>query len=111
MEPPNYFVNLCVFIVIVLGSTLATREIQPKRLECGGAITSDDGVVEYPGLQETLIEGETCIWTIHLNSTKDFVLNFTKFDVRSNSPSFDCSDGGMRIYSLANEKELNNSYT
>jgi len=85
-------------------------EISPKRTECGEAIISDTGAIEYPGAltEDGLYRGEICAWTIHLNSTKDFHIVFQKFDIRSTSPNFDCSDTGIRFYSLENSKDAFN---
>jgi len=84
-------------------------EISPKRAECGEAIISDTGAIDYPGITgENLYPGEICAWTIHLNSTKDFRFHFQKFDLRSTSPNFDCSDVGIRFYSLENSKDAVN---
>jgi len=105
-----------LFLLLHFGTTttVAGSDVSPKRTECGGSIASDYDVIVYPesGSGESLTRGETCVWTLHLNSTKDFNFNFQKFDLRSTSPNFDCSDIGLRIYSLENSKDsINYTYT
>jgi len=72
-----------------------------KRTQCGGTIKADSNFLAYPGVAgESLIPGETCVWTIHLETTRDFKINFTEFDVNDSGPS--CANGAVRLYSLSN---------
>jgi len=72
-----------------------------RRAECGGTLKADANSLSYPGVAgESLIPGETCVWTVHLETTRDFRINFTQFDVNA-SNSF-CVNGAVRLSSLSN---------
>jgi len=110
MKDDNKILLIHLFSLLLLSLTVCGSEISPKRTECGEAIVSDTGSIDYPGAftGDSLYRGEICAWTIHLNSTKDFHIVFQKFDLRSTSPNFDCSDIGIRFYSLENSKDAFN---
>jgi len=104
------FINILLLLVAFAASSCAI-EISPKREECGGTFTSDYEVFSYPAGSESLYPGEVCVWTVHLSTEMDIGFTFSKFDFHSISPNFDCSDSGIRIYPLANEKDLVQNYT
>jgi len=61
----------------------------------------DSSSISYPGvLGESLIPGETCVWIIHLKTTRNFRIQFTDFDVSASNSSY--VDGGVRLYSPSN---------
>jgi len=104
-----------VFSIVLVSTSqikcaLGSNGKTPKREQCGQSIISDSGLLEYPGPLngDNLYRGEVCVWTLHLNLTQNFSINFQKFDLRSTSPNFDCSDIGIRIYSLQNSKDAVN---
>jgi len=87
--------NILVCLALVLISS-----VHAKREECGGSFITDSDTIQFPGEEEALIAGEVCVWTVHLNTTQGFRINFDLFDIQSNRA--DCSDGGVKIYSLTN---------
>jgi len=103
-------------ILLLLAAFVASNcaiEISPKREECGGTFTSDYETISYPAgtASDALYPGEVCVWTIHLSTEMDIGFTFSKFDFHSISPNFDCSDSGIRIYPLTNQKDLVQNYT
>jgi len=92
----------CCFLLLVLESFfLAVSVPEFRRTECDGRLKADSNSLSYPGVAgESLIPGETCVWTIHLETTRDFRINFTEFSVNASDSS--CADGAVRLYSLSN---------
>jgi hypothetical protein len=72
-----------------------------KRTLCGGTIIADADSLIFPGEGDSILPGEVCVWTLHLESTNDFRFNFQQFDSSSSTGS-DCEGGGMRLYSISN---------
>jgi len=70
-----------------------------KRSQCGGTITADSNSLAFPGPGESLLPGEACVWTIHLETSRDFRFNFSQFNVTSENG---CRDAGIRLYALSN---------
>jgi len=94
-------------IVLLLVATAATSSEQlgetgvtgTRRLNCGGSFTADSSSLILSG-GDSLLPGESCIWTIHLETTRSF--RFTLTNYTDDSTDLDCSDAGIRIYSLTN---------
>jgi len=96
----KYFIILFQLALLSSGA-LSQDETQVRRSECGGTLKADTNSLSYPGVAgESLIPGEICVWTIHLETTRDFRLNFTQFDVNASNSS--CVNGALRLYSLSN---------
>jgi hypothetical protein len=72
-----------------------------KRTQCGGTITADAESLIFPGDGDSILPGEVCVWTLHLETTNDFRFNFQQFNSSSSTGS-DCEGGGMRLYSISN---------
>jgi len=102
--------NFLLFLLLILISSSffieraaceCFKSSKPRRNPCGGSLKADSESLSYPGVPGlSLIQGETCVWTIHLESTRDFRINFTEFDV--NASNYSCTDGAIRLYSLSN---------
>jgi len=97
------------FLLLILSSSLIIGGVfceellssNLRRNPCGGSLKADYSSLSYPGVAgESLLPGETCVWTIHLETTKDFRINFTEFDVNASNST--CSDRAVRLYSLSN---------
>jgi len=92
---------LVLFHLALLFVGALSQEQRIRRSECGGTLKADTNSLSYPGVAgESLIPGETCVWTIHLETTRDFRINFTQFDVNGSNSS--CVNGAVRLYSLSN---------
>jgi hypothetical protein len=85
---------------IVFFTFLNITTSQAKRNECGGQLIADSDSVDFPGEGETILPGEVCVWTVHLNSTRDFRLNFKRFNIAASNSR--CTEAGVRIYSISN---------
>jgi len=85
-------VNILLLLAAIVPSNSDT-EISPKREEYEGTFTSDYETVSYSARGDTLYP-EVCAWTV----------TFSKFDLHSISPNFDCSDSEIRIYPFTNKK-------
>jgi len=96
----KYLIILFQLALLFLGA-LSQDQKQVRRSECGGTLKADTNSLAYPGVEgESLIPGEICVWTIHLDTTRDFRFNFTQFDVNASNSS--CVNGALRLYSLSN---------
>jgi hypothetical protein len=94
------------FLQVVLTLALAilvegSDELESKRSQCGGSVTADADSLIFPGKGDSILPGEVCVWTLHLESTNDFRFNFQQFNSSSSTGS-DCEGGGMRLYSISN---------
>jgi len=85
---------LLLLIGLNISAVFAAREA------CGGYRIVDTNSISYPGTNEVLKPGEICTWAVHLNSTQGFRIDFSSFDIESTTD--DCSDAGVRVYSLSN---------
>jgi hypothetical protein len=72
-----------------------------KRTQCGGTVTSDADSLIFPGEGDSILPGEVCVWTLHLETTNGFRFNLKQLN-SSNSTGSDCEGGGMRLYSISN---------
>jgi len=69
---PLQLVVLFLLGLLYLGA-LSQDQRQFCRAKCGGTLKADTNSLSYPGVSgESLIPGETCVWTIHLETTRDF---------------------------------------
>jgi len=94
---------LLLLSLTIIGGVVCEELVSPnlRRNPCGGSLKADSNSLSYPGVPgESLLPGETCVWTIHLETTKDFRINFTEFDVNASNSS--CTNGAVRLYSLSN---------
>jgi len=99
IQPDNMQIIAKLTLVFLLGLSVCFADDNAVlREQCGGTITSDSSSLIFPGNSESIRPGETCVWTILLETTRDFRMNFRHFD----SNSTDCEEGGVRIYSLSN---------
>jgi len=99
----NYYIVLFHVGLFFVGALSQDKkeERELRRTECGGTLKADTNFLSYPGVAgESLIPGETCVWTIHLETTRDFRINFTQFDINASNSS--CTNGALRLYSLSN---------
>jgi len=101
----NILNTFVISFLLSLDSQVFSQELHSSpgiaRTICGGTVTADSNSLSYPGvLGESLIPGETCVWTIHLETTQDFRFNFTEFEVNSSNSA--CEVGAVRLYSLSN---------
>jgi len=97
------FLLLILSTGLIIGGVVSEELLPPnlRRNPCGGSLKADSNSLSYPGVPgESLIPGETCVWTIHLETTKDFRINFAEFDVNVSNSS--CTNGAVRLYSLSN---------
>jgi hypothetical protein len=100
-------ITLLLQAVLLLLTTLAflvegsTKLDSTKRTQCGGTITADAESLIFPGEGDSILPGEVCVWTLHLESTNAFRLHFQQFNSSSSTGS-DCEGGGMRLYSISN---------
>jgi hypothetical protein len=99
--------TITILLQVVLLTTLAllvegsADELDSKRTQCGGTVTADADSLIFPGEGDSILPGEVCVWTLHLETTNDFRFNFQQFNSSSSTGS-DCEGGGMRLYSISN---------
>jgi hypothetical protein len=91
---PQYFLLLSIVAITVVASSSADSN---KKSTCGGDHFGDEGSFTFAGGSPP---GTVCVWTIHLESTRDFRLSFENIGLIDGG--YDCADGGVRIYSLSN---------
>jgi hypothetical protein len=100
-------ITLLLQAVLLLLTTLAllvegsNKLDSTKRTQCGGTITADAESLIFPGDGDSILPGQVCVWTLHLESTNAFRFNFQQFNSSSSTGS-DCDGGGMRLYSISN---------
>lgn len=92
----SYFKILASFLLLLAPS----QGSLPRLSQCGGDISSDADSLSYPPPGEPLIPGETCVWTIHLETRTNFRFAISNLSLASNFT--DCRDGALRFYSLTN---------
>jgi len=102
MRPHLHLGLLGNFITLLGVFSYKTVSSELRKTDCGGTLNkADSNSLSYPGLPGiSLTPGETCVWTIHLETTREFRINFTDFDVIASNSS--CLDGAVRLYSLSN---------
>jgi hypothetical protein len=95
------FLQVVLTLALALQVEGSDESDTSKRTQCGGTLTADADSLIFPGEGDSILPGEVCVWTLHLESTNDFRFNFQQFNSSSSTGS-DCEGGGMRLYSISN---------
>jgi hypothetical protein len=98
MIPKKHFTFQQVARTVLTTLALLLKGSESK---CGGTVTADADSLIFPGEGDSILPGEVCVWTLHLETTNDFRINFQQFNSSSSTGS-DCQGGGMRLYSITN---------